>query len=442
MIADDGYYSLMGGYDGHHLAWAEVDTDGSGPEPITRGLMAGYSWRSAGGVDVVLSVGAVTGASNPDAGWAPGTAALVSGAVTWATGAELAIPAAPTLSAAAPLTADPQVDVSGVAAFGESVQVRRVDGQADPVLATVEVARDGTWAAGVPLVEGPNVLVAEAVNPAGTSPRSGQVTVVRDSTPPDLDLATPSDRAATLAATVDVGGTVTDAHDVALTVNGADVPVADNGTFSASVAVPLGESVVTVVATDVLGNATTVERAVLRLDARATWQVRGTGRGPTPVQITVSGPEAERVLRSAAVLRATDADGTLRATSPCSGTPAASTAWSVACRTRPTGWRWSLTWVAGPSPSTDRSCACAELSRSAAGARETSRRCRGGAATAATSGPSPEVGHRRAETRRASSCSTSRRPRSDVADDRPGLGQVRRAGDVGDHAAGADGVER
>ena len=74
--------------------------------------------------------------------------------------------------------------------------------------------------------------------------------------------------------------------------------------------------------------------------------------------------------------------------------------------------------------------------RGGAAARGTSRRCRAGAATAAPSGPSPRSGTP-GSSGRASTCSSSGWRRSTSPTGTTRLGEVRRAGDVGEHAAGA-----
>lgn len=83
-----------------------------------------------------------------------------------------------------------------------------------------------------------------------------------DNTPPVLVIASPSDGAITNAAQITVSGTATDAN--AVTVNGNPVSLGTNGEFTTEVILAEGANVITVIATDIAGNTTTVTRTVIR----------------------------------------------------------------------------------------------------------------------------------------------------------------------------------
>jgi hypothetical protein len=157
---------------GQPLAELRVTRDGG--EPVT-GLAAGWDWRTAGSVEVLLSASAVTEAVGPGLGWTPAGGRLVVDTIAWARDRVLAPPAAPTLAVPAPVVLTETVTVTGTADWPSQVTVHR-DGQ--PVT-TVDTGRDGTWAAEVPLAIGENQLTAVAANFAGGSPASAPVPVAR-----------------------------------------------------------------------------------------------------------------------------------------------------------------------------------------------------------------------------------------------------------------------
>jgi protocatechuate 3,4-dioxygenase beta subunit len=173
LIVEGGYYSVLEEYAGQPLADLLVSRDGD--EPVT-GLAAGWDWRTAGSVELLLSASAVTEAVGPGLGWTLEGGQLVIDAIAWAREQVMAPPPAPTLVAAAPVVLGETVAVSGEAQWPvDEVTVLR-DGE--PAI-TVPVAEDGSWSAEVPLAVGDNPLTAVATNAAGDSPPSAPVTVAR-----------------------------------------------------------------------------------------------------------------------------------------------------------------------------------------------------------------------------------------------------------------------
>jgi hypothetical protein len=135
---------------------------------------AGFDWRTAGSVEVVLSASAVTGAVGPGRGWTEAGERLLLNAVSWSREATLAVPAAPTITAPS-VTLEDTVTVSGTADWPSTVRLQI--GGSDAVTATTSV--DGTWTAKIPLSVGGNPVTAVATNPAGSSSVSAPVVVQR-----------------------------------------------------------------------------------------------------------------------------------------------------------------------------------------------------------------------------------------------------------------------
>jgi hypothetical protein len=115
----------------------------------------------------------------------------------------------------------------------------------------------------VPLVEGPNDLVAHAEDTFGHVADSNVVTYVLDTTPPVLTVTEPADGAIVTGTAVMVAGTADDANLREVTVNGDRVTVI-GGAFSTELSLPEGNATITVVATDSLDHIAEVVHAVVR----------------------------------------------------------------------------------------------------------------------------------------------------------------------------------
>ena len=124
---------------------------------------------------------------------------------------------------------------------------------------------DGAFRGTVPLAgEGRTAIVAAATDAAGNEGRAERA-VVRDTTPPALVMDAPAEGRVTRAAEVEVTGRVADSTAVVLTLGGAPVSVGADGRFTATA--PLGAegtNALDLVATDAAGNASRVERGVVR----------------------------------------------------------------------------------------------------------------------------------------------------------------------------------
>src|SRR6185369_5825278 len=110
-----------------------------------------------------------------------------------------------------------------------------------------------------PLVEGPNSIVARAVDTLGHAAETAPATVTRDTLPPVIAITEPGPDAQLTSRTVTVRGTVSDPHLQGVTVNGVAATVTASGsgpsTFEAAgVQLPEGPSQVTAHAVDQLGH--------------------------------------------------------------------------------------------------------------------------------------------------------------------------------------------
>lgn len=129
----------------------------------------------------------------------------------------------------------------------------------------------GSFAAGVPLEEGTNRLVATATDGEGVS-ATDAVSVRRDTTPPLVVIETPRDGDRLVGETVTVAGTVNDIipgatvneDDVTVTVNGQPAPVMNRTFLVADLPLELGDNTLTAVAVDRVGNTGTSSIVVSR----------------------------------------------------------------------------------------------------------------------------------------------------------------------------------
>ncbi|RKY02763.1 hypothetical protein DRP77_07390, partial [Candidatus Poribacteria bacterium] len=120
---------------------------------------------------------------------------------------------------------------------------------------------DGTFTATVNLtVEGPNTITARATDVVGHE-ATASVTVIRDTTPPQIRITSPADGSWVNQGTITVTGTVSDANLDKVYVNDREIPVTD-GSFSTTVSLAEGENVITAKATDLAGNEATMSVTV------------------------------------------------------------------------------------------------------------------------------------------------------------------------------------
>ncbi|WP_158629059.1 RHS repeat-associated core domain-containing protein [Corallococcus sp. AB030] len=158
------------------------------------------------------------------------------------------------------VTREAQVEVA--VSVTEPGQVSRIE------VGGVELVKgtDNVWRHAVPLNEGTNVLTVSVLDAAGNA-STASVTVVRDSTAPQLVVTSPSSNARIGALSVKVRGTAKDATPVVLTLNGTAVPLTADGAFEVTHALTQGANTLLLRLTDAADNLT---EQTLQLRANAT----------------------------------------------------------------------------------------------------------------------------------------------------------------------------
>lgn len=114
------------------------------------------------------------------------------------------------------------------------------------------------------LSDGAHTVVATASDYDGNAAEQKSVTFTVDTIPPTLSISAPTEEFITNKSTLTVKGTTDDetSKPVAITVNGAPIPVTNSGTFSKDVTLKEGSNTITIVAKDKAGKTTTVTRTV------------------------------------------------------------------------------------------------------------------------------------------------------------------------------------
>ncbi len=161
------------------------------------------------------------------------------------------------------LTRDSLTTITGKVSDVTSVQVI-VDGQPVTVQSdgSTSLATSGSFSRTIALVEGTNQIYVEATDALGNQ-STQTVTIIRDSQPPVITLSSSNDNKITKDSVVSVKGTVSDSSSMTITVNGKDVTI-NGGTFETTVTLIEGVNTITIVATDAVGNSSTITRKVIR----------------------------------------------------------------------------------------------------------------------------------------------------------------------------------
>lgn len=120
----------------------------------------------------------------------------------------------------------------------------------------------GAFSGSIALAVGANVLTTTATDAAGNTVSIVR-NVTRDTLPPVLAVSNPTDNETTLADSIVVSGTVTDATTVTVAANGVNLPVT-SGSFSGKIALAVGPNAISVIAIDQATNADTVSLTVTR----------------------------------------------------------------------------------------------------------------------------------------------------------------------------------
>src|SRR6202521_3651414 len=167
-------------------------------------------------------------------------------------------PFGPLTPAAGTITAATQVTVTGTVDSAVSVTVAGL-------AATLAGGAGGqSFSAGpVPLVEGANQLALSAQDAAGNV-GTATLSLVRDTTPPQIAISSPAAGAVVGTTAVDVVGSVSDLHLAAVTVNGTAASVTGGLFRAAQVPLAEGGNTVTAAALDQAGNQSQAAAAVVR----------------------------------------------------------------------------------------------------------------------------------------------------------------------------------
>lgn len=114
------------------------------------------------------------------------------------------------------------------------------------------------------LADGSHTIKVDASDNDGNAATQKSVTFKVDTVPPTLSITSPANGFITKSSSVTVTGKTNDvtSSPVTVTVNGAKVTIADDGTFTTSVSLKEGSNTITVIATDSAGQKTTVTRTV------------------------------------------------------------------------------------------------------------------------------------------------------------------------------------
>lgn len=176
------------------------------------------------------------------------------------------------------ITNNPVLTISGSVQAGATVTIGGTP---------VTVQAGGSWSQTVTLNEGPNNFMIVARN-TGNSDSIASVDITLDTRAPVMAVAAIPNGSVVTAPLQTVSGFVSDANatTVTVTVNGNDltVPVV-NGSFNAVVSLTPGQNTISVVATDLAGNATAANTRAISLDPGSPSLVIN-----TPANTTVTSP--------------------------------------------------------------------------------------------------------------------------------------------------------
>jgi RHS repeat-associated protein len=121
----------------------------------------------------------------------------------------------------------------------------------------------GIYATQSALNEGLNTITVTATDDAGNQTTVTRI-IRRDTQAPILNVQYPKNDTITNQQTINVSGTVLDSTSIKLTVNGELLTVSADGTFNYDLPIVEGLNTITIIATDTVGNKTTVTRTVRR----------------------------------------------------------------------------------------------------------------------------------------------------------------------------------
>lgn len=214
----------------------------------------------------------------------------------------------------------PVITISGT--VGDPAAQVNVNGIAAPVSNKVFVTT-------VPLNEGPNTLTAVAANSNGTT-STASILVTLDTTPPHLNIYTPTNNGVTTDASVTVTGLVNDIvvgtvnpTQATVTVNGVAAQVVNRSFLANNVPLAMGSNTIRAVTADRAGNSATATVIVTRqAQAQATLKLQSgnTQAGtiktdlPSPLVAKLTNAGGAPIANTPVVFRVTNQDGTVSTT--------------------------------------------------------------------------------------------------------------------------------
>lgn len=159
------------------------------------------------------------------------------------------------------------VDESGGSGVNISSLVIKLDGTkvtSGIVSTAIANGYSVTYTPATAMSDGSHTITVDCSDNDGNAASTKTTTFKVDTIPPSLNVSSPTDGLLTNNSTCVVSGTTNDitSSPVTLTVNGATVTVASNGTWSKTVTLVEGSNTITVIAKDVAGRTTTVKRTV------------------------------------------------------------------------------------------------------------------------------------------------------------------------------------
>jgi bacillopeptidase F len=155
-------------------------------------------------------------------------------------------------------TNQPTFDVSGTSPAA-GAQIKIYNGKE---VAGTTIVENGKFKLNVKLRAGVNAITAEAVVNGKTTDRSLPVVIILDQTAPVLTVLTPEEGSRINTEVVHITGDVQDQFLDKVTINGQKVKLEQDRSFNHRILVNEGKNTITIIATDIAGNKTTVTRTV------------------------------------------------------------------------------------------------------------------------------------------------------------------------------------
>jgi len=148
------------------------------------------------------------------------------------------------------ITDKPEVTVSGtVSDVGSGV--KSVEINSNPITFT-----DNSFNALVKLEEGKNTVIVKVVDKAGNE-TTATLNIIRDTTVPQILIASPANNSTVNKETISVSGSVIDENIDTVTVNGKTVSLDSNNKFFDTIQLQEGKNTITIIAIDKAGNTST-----------------------------------------------------------------------------------------------------------------------------------------------------------------------------------------